>query len=603
MDHIPLWSDDLAHSPVEVLYVCNDQYRYDDQGFLTYPHRVGVDTVVLAEDGLSTVRLKDSAPFLQAWLWFGLLGEAIRVGSRQTTAPKRASCELFVKTIEDRDYLCTSLLQSIVSDNMMASTAPLYSDWHLMRLFSCIQTATAFIRKALTTLLPPNSTVGQVNAENFPNVIYDILACQILCQTLLDRFVIASYPALHSPVTLLPIEIQPLDVVNSLLHQSGWCPREIARLPADVSFRYYLSFYRQNIPCQVPGQKREDGCQCPPTDDVDMLPKHTHDRCCCPVVTVSASDIDSAAEARKIVLCRFQHDTGSQRTLELRVVDIDGSVPYTAISHVRSAGLGNELTNSLPYCQLSLLQSLADQLGGTDLAGELFWIDTLCLPKKAQLRKIALTSAWNIFAGARHVLVLDPPLYKHTFCSSQEALIRIRYSFWKRRLWTLEEGFLAKSLVFRFANRMVSLGELLDTFDEGLGNETLKHMLWKMDPWYLKTCPQELTEQRLRKLLKYFADDISALSRRCKNGVVLTWPNMDKLEMLLKLRLGFLAASRFRYFVEGDESRHIPVVWETLLRVYGGIIDETEQGSISGPVEEIISRLKEMSAVRIPLAG
>lgn len=601
MDHIPLWSDDLAHARVEIPYVCNDQFRYDDQGFLTYPHRIGVDTDVLAEDGHPILRLKDSAPFLQAWLWFGLLGEAIRVGSRHTTAPKRASSELFVKVIEDRKYLCTSRLQSIVSDHMMTSRAPLYRNWHLTRLSSCIQTATVFIRKALATLLPRNVAAGQGNIEDFPDILYLLLACQILCQTLLDRFDIASSPALRSPDILLPIETQPLDLVNSLLRQSGWCPREVERLPADVSFRYYLSFYRQKLACDSTRQKREVGCKCPHTEDVEFLPKHTHDQCRCAPITVSTSDIDSAVEAQKIVLCRFRHDTGSQRTLELRAVDIDGSIPYTAISHVRSAGLGNKLTNSLPFCQLSLLQSLADQLGGTGPAGGLFWIDTLCLPREMQLRKTALASAWDIFAGARHVLVLDPPLYQHAFCSAQEALIRIRYSSWKRRLWTLEEGFAAESLVFRFANRMVSLDELLNTFEKGFGDEMLKHMLWKMDPWDLKTCSRELIEQKLRRLLKHFIGDVSALSRRCKNAVISSWSNVDKLEVLLKLRLGFLAASRFRYFVEDDESRHIPLVWEILLKVYGGIEDQTKQGFIGGnKFEDSVSRLKEMSAVRIP---
>jgi len=58
-------------------------------------------------------------------------------------------------------------------------------------------------------------------------------------------------------------------------------------------------------------------------------------------------------------------------------------IPYVAISHVWSDGLGNAIANTLPWCQLQRIQGLVDALY-QDTAGNQhpvpFWMDTLCVP-------------------------------------------------------------------------------------------------------------------------------------------------------------------------------------------------------------------------------
>ncbi|KAI1198202.1 hypothetical protein F5X97DRAFT_323774 [Nemania serpens] len=89
MDHIALPSGDVACPILEVPYLGSQPFRYDDSGMLLYPQRSGVDPELLALDQEPRLSLPESAHFIQTWLWFGMLGECLRVGFRETRAPKR----------------------------------------------------------------------------------------------------------------------------------------------------------------------------------------------------------------------------------------------------------------------------------------------------------------------------------------------------------------------------------------------------------------------------------------------------------------------------------------------------------------------------------
>jgi len=92
MNHIPIplvgpqfqiFIDSLAHPQWQVPFLSSQRWTYDDQGFLTFPERAAVDTSQLLAKDCNHLLLEELAPFLQEWLWFGLLGETIGiVGSR-----------------------------------------------------------------------------------------------------------------------------------------------------------------------------------------------------------------------------------------------------------------------------------------------------------------------------------------------------------------------------------------------------------------------------------------------------------------------------------------------------------------------------------------
>lgn len=62
---------------LRVPYLCNNEYQYDDEGFIGYPFRCGLrkneDNLGLFGIEKDGVDLDAMAPFLQAWLFFGTL--------------------------------------------------------------------------------------------------------------------------------------------------------------------------------------------------------------------------------------------------------------------------------------------------------------------------------------------------------------------------------------------------------------------------------------------------------------------------------------------------------------------------------------------------
>src|SRR5271154_1958401 len=111
--------------------------------------------------------------------------------------------------------------------------------------------------------------------------------------------------------------------------------------------------------------------------------------------------------------------------------------------------MGNNEQNSLPVCHLNRLQRMVDGIGSGP-----FWIDTLCVPVQQEYKEYrnqAIRQMAYIYKQARSVLVLDSWLQE--ICHSHdivEKMVRLYLCGWLRRLWTMQEGLLAKNLYFQF---------------------------------------------------------------------------------------------------------------------------------------------------------
>ncbi len=95
------------------------------------------------------------------------------------------------------------------------------------------------------------------------------------------------------------------------------------------------------------------------------------------------------------------------------------------------------------------------------------WLDTLCCPVSLDEKKLALTKMRQVYEDASSVLVLDVALqsYSTTSMDPLAILARIFTSRWLNRVWTLQEGALAKQLWFQFADKALSLVELKATME------------------------------------------------------------------------------------------------------------------------------------------
>ncbi|KXG52876.1 Heterokaryon incompatibility [Penicillium griseofulvum] len=176
----------------------------------------------------------------------------------------------------------------------------------------------------------------------------------------------------------------------------------------------------------------------------------------------------------KILLCDqiplicIETPTQGKKTLSIK--PLQASMPYVAISHVWSDGLGNLQRNSLPECQFNRLRDLARSSNLITPEIELIWIDTLCIPPDSadsdNAQRAALQRMREVYEGATAVLVLD---YWLTSChisdlSPSEILMRIFHSNWNRRLWTYQEGAIAKKLIFQFQDSAVDIDDLFQEF-------------------------------------------------------------------------------------------------------------------------------------------
>ena len=143
-------------------------------------------------------------------------------------------------------------------------------------------------------------------------------------------------------------------------------------------------------------------------------------------------------------------------------------IPYIAISHVWSQGLGNRHSNTIWLCQLQRLQRYANRLVPPAHRPVPIWIDTICVPLEADARMEAIKTMDAVYQNALAVLVVDQTLIDFDLASAVEKckenesgarlglerwqiemLMRIKASPWAQRLWTYNEAFLAQQLFFQ----------------------------------------------------------------------------------------------------------------------------------------------------------
>jgi hypothetical protein len=187
------------------------------------------------------------------------------------------------------------------------------------------------------------------------------------------------------------------------------------------------------------------------------------------------------------------------------IVTFDLGIRFVAISHVWSGGLGNFTANTVPRCQLEYLYQEVDECrqrnfdesrmrGGhrsweyvaDDPLGELIsllklssirnflqaakdepvyiWLDAICIPfdngtsERRKTKQIAIDTMRFVYGSAAHVLVIDPVVRESSFDQETEynIAVKIATSSWLTRVWTFQEGFLARELSFSTKDKCIN---------------------------------------------------------------------------------------------------------------------------------------------------
>jgi hypothetical protein len=454
---------DLSHPTInaigpvpKVLYLLG---RYTGPSFEEFPKRFMNDIVKSSED----FEVNYSQPFswtweqlgfAQTWLYFGLLIEVLNeaLGSaRHGHTPLTIQNFLYV---DDSQEFVTSHLISYLplwkqrAGELENGDRPEF-ERNKNKILQMIDQSWIFSSRYLTCELMSvidNSSISAVQTSI------------IVLGSLLDSFASDLYRRNpHDwPMTLL-----------ALGRFSKMCPNNLLRLKAiftqDVI--YYISSLEWPRDLSNHESCREEECVAHQIVEDSSPIKHVESCKGCPLVGPDAKQAEYMADILRkddIPLIQGVIYSDGNCDPQLDIGKAQGK-RYIAISHVWSDGLGNPSDNKIPCCQAIRLGQLVAQLSGVHDQVP-FWIDTICVPLRKSLRKLAIRKMKSTYEKAILVLVLDSQLQKTSvgalqsfsdiaFC--KDTATRILNSGWMRRLWTLQEGRLAKNLNYQFADQAV----------------------------------------------------------------------------------------------------------------------------------------------------
>ncbi|PWY88049.1 hypothetical protein BO94DRAFT_63427 [Aspergillus sclerotioniger CBS 115572] len=496
MDHLILPKDSTGlRFEIPVLSTEN----YDGGDFLTYPNRQGWGPRRVSE--WQTVFEKPSVEFkafLQRWLYFGLVH--VRFGPidvKSTFASEK-------RDEYGRPILTTKLLPKIALHSIKSSRrANSFHGAVAVRIADTISvrlTGTWVVKRDNPQQLEDVESLMQfITSEGpaDPRDPFDSLATTLLY----DFSNVSSQWTPSGPSNIsnggLPPRVAPMSPdIWTILRQRGWCPSAILPMAKHLTSSALVfvanmtspNAGRQHRMINITGSggsplPKDELCNelsCPHLKLSDDTYKTRHLDGCLGCEDIVA-DPTAIFRRRKFPLIMAidadNEDTG------VTLVEMESNVSYIAISHVWSDGLGNVQRNALPRCQLLRLSDMVRNLPGEAANTTLFWLDTLCMPPDAADQKeeqyTALQLMRQVYEDASAVLVLDSWLMSISCYQIDDAelMMSIFTATWNRRLWTYQEGALARMLLFRFQDGTCDLDSMFKRYENAL-DITASTTLW-----------------------------------------------------------------------------------------------------------------------------
>ncbi|KIW98978.1 uncharacterized protein Z519_00641 [Cladophialophora bantiana CBS 173.52] len=290
------------------------------------------------------------------------------------------------------------------------------------------------------------------------------------------------------------------DVIDQHLYERDWCRRDVARHhPGQSCLAMYFAI---SLGPQVVPRDHSDclvtECLALQVDHAAYRSQHTSSGCNCSHLEVDVHQVCSLINRGLTPLLKL---SGSDSGVRPKLDVIAGS-EYVCISHVWANGFGNLHANSMPVCQLVRWQSQVNDLYNRGFVGDNvpFWIDTLCVPVQPEntaTRRRTIVAMRNIYEEAAKVLVLDVDLLKSTTngASNEAIAMRISYSVWWSRLWTLQEAVFAKELHFQLHDGALEGKGLVERSDNA-------HNMFPESGW---SAPEEIANEGLAYLRELYA--------------------------------------------------------------------------------------------------
>lgn len=241
------------------------------------------------------------------------------------------------------------------------------------------------------------------------------------------------------------------------LEARGWCPslfdhvKNLSRTPS--SFLEYVSLVpplgdttSQHQQCSLDEWVEHN------IDESVYQTKHTLDGCHCEMIRPPLSDVNDALRDWTIPVMSASSLLKLDSAPMVQAHSPDRPLEFVAFSHVWSDGLGSTTEAGIPKCQVEFLMETSLRAAGTPL----FWIDSLCIPKIRETRKLAISMMSETYRSASVTIVLDRKIKRCDFKRSLETrIVALSLSTWQGRLWTLPESSLSKRVIFVFESDLV----------------------------------------------------------------------------------------------------------------------------------------------------
>jgi hypothetical protein len=489
MDHIPKTHN---HSYVVGIPIYDSCVAYREeplgfQGFRDFPRSLGYN---LEELELCSSERILPCELLQSWLFFGLLTE---IFGGPTTQYKH---EDFIRTdVSGRRMACTEMLDKYALYWMAMRC---HEDreavvFHARDVDSCLRLTNSVLNVVAVSL---KVTPGEDVWSPAMNAL--VLSLMTLGEYLCNvREIVIKYKEAGT-LELATLEWQLPLIEKALEHD--WCVGEISMLKKWCGLT--CLFYLTTIGRKLLGKKhsactRQGGCQALQIDFATYKTAHLGDCACNKRVGPSPNEIAKIINSGQVPLvASASSDLNQVTALEVFASRLNGPsrANYVAISHVWSDGQGNNEGNWLTGCMFTHIQNLVNGLYGSADFPVPFWMDTLCIPKGSTfdaVKQLALAQMADIYRAADKVLVLDSSL-QVVSCADMswiEMNMRIGYCPWSTRVWTLQEGRLARQVYFQFKNNPILLADLQQSAELNDNFQLLSNLLGGCDKHHLLENP------------------------------------------------------------------------------------------------------------------
>ncbi|KAK2616629.1 hypothetical protein QQS21_000452 [Conoideocrella luteorostrata] len=443
------------------------------------------------------------AAFIQAWLYFGFLEAVIArpiSSAYMTRTDKGGATHLYSRMLP-------VLLESWM--RRLSSMAQDVAEESLEMAMQCSFRASS----ALAEIIKDLSNCS--DSQAFFKVKSLLLSVEPAMSALHEAVATFVRVNLPSGTRSFNLSGSPLPKTYSeSLIRKGWCRFIVANAEKALTAAFMRFLDTAGFVGTTSGHEHcvAHACYRNNIDTANYAPQHWVNGCQCDFIKPDLAAVLHILDRGQIPVVRLS-DHGL--SLDLGALDPDEKADYAAFSHVWADGLGSTTDAGLPTCQVQRLHKLAKKRTGEGY----FWIDALCVPKQQPQRTEAIKLMMQTYENATGVILLDRGLRSLSMGNSDlEVGWSLVASSWFGRLWTYQEGFVARWVDMDVSDGMIDLDALVQRlyrryFERPEGNPFPSILSIELLAMLQKARPLDSQHPR-RPLSRRLVDLFNAMTRR-----------------------------------------------------------------------------------------